>query len=77
MQSGRILIVLCITFSMLTGCSGRPPNADQRRAAQDELNPSGRPYDGPPGPMSSMPPTDNNSARLRCHPEGEGTVCGR
>lgn len=77
MHSGRILVVLWTALWMLAACSGRPPSADQRRAAQDELNPSGKLYDGPPGPVSSMPPTDNNSARLRCHPEGEGTVCGR
>ncbi len=62
---------------MLSACSGRPPSAEQHAAAQDELNPSGRPYRGPPGTLSSMPPADSNFTPLFCHQEQQGTVCTR
>ena len=58
----------------LTACAGRPPSADQRRAT--DLNPSGRPYDGP-RTMALTPPVDTNYNRLYCHPEGPGSVCSR
>lgn len=61
---------------LLAGCAGAPPTAEQRNATN--LNPSGRPYDGPPGIRSSFPPADiNTSDPLVCHPEGPGTVCKR
>ena len=61
---------------LLAGCSGPPPSAEQRRATN--LNPSGRPYDGPPGIRSSFPPGDTNTFDpLYCHPEGPGSVCRR
>ena len=58
-------------------CSGLPPPARPQAATDDALNPSGRPYDGPRGVLSSNPPADNNAAGLYCHPEGPGTVCAR
>ena len=61
---------------LLAGCSGPPPSAEQRSAT--DLNPSGRPYVGPPGIRSSFPPADTNTFDpLLCHPEGQGTVCNR
>lgn len=71
----RVLDVLPAVILLLASCSGPPPTADQRAAT--DLNPSGRPYDGPPGVPVSNPPADNNLSRLRCHPEGPGTVCDR
>ena len=76
----RLLAALALVpmlVSALGACSGRPPSADQRAAAQDELNPSGRPYRGPPGTLSSMPPADTNFTPLFCHQEQQGTVCTR
>ena len=74
----RALAILSVASMLgLAACSGPPPGPDQRRAAQDELDPSGRPYDGPAGVVSSAPPADNTDARLYCHPEGNGTVCAR
>ncbi len=61
---------------MLTGCSG-PPTAEQRAAANNDLNQSGRPYVGPHGVLSSAPPADDNFHRLYCRPEGPGTICSR
>ena len=61
----------------LGACSGRPPSAEQRAAAQDELNPSGRPYRGPAGILSSAPPADTNFTPLYCRLEQQGTVCTR
>ncbi len=66
-----------IVVSLLAACSGTPPSAAQRAAAQDELNPSGRPYVGPPGILSSGPPGDLSFSPLRCHLEGPGEVCNR
>jgi hypothetical protein len=73
----RSVLLPGVLVLVLSACSGPPPGADQRRAAQDDLNPSGRPYDGPPGVVTSGPPADNSGARLHCHPEGPGTVCSR
>jgi hypothetical protein len=67
---------------LLAGCATPPPD----RTAQGgdaagrgtNLNPSGRPYVGPPGIRSSFPPGDVNTFNpLVCHPEGQGTVCAR
>jgi len=69
------LVVPVLVSSLLAGCSGQPPSAEQRNAT--DLNPSGRPYVGPRGVMSSMPPADTNPDRLFCHPEGPGTTCSR
>ncbi len=66
-----------ILLSVLAACTGKPPSAAQRAAAQDDLNPSGRPYVGPPGIISSAPPADSSFSPLRCHPEGPGEVCKR
>ena len=74
----RVPVILPLVVMLgLAACSGPPPGPDQRRAAQDELNPSGRPYDGPPGVVASAPPADNGDPRLSCHPEGAGSVCSR
>ena len=70
-------ILLAASALLLSACSGVPPSADQRRAANDDLNPSGRPYVGPPGTLSSTPPADNNATPLFCRQEGPGTVCSR
>ena len=65
-----------LALAVLAGCSGPPPSAEQRSATN--LNPSGRPYPGPPGIRSSFPPADiNTTDPLVCHPEGPGTVCSR
>ena len=65
-----------LALAALAGCSGPPPSAEQRNATN--LNPSGRPYPGPPGIRSSFPPADiNTNDPLVCHPEGPGTVCSR
>ncbi len=72
----RVLAVLALVPA-LGACSGRPPSAEQRAAAQDELNPSGRPYEGPAGILSSTPPADTNFTPLYCHLEQQGTVCTR
>ena len=64
-------------IAVLAGCGGPVRNATDRAAASDDLNISGKPYVGPPGPVSSMPPGDNSMNRLRCHPEGQGTECTR
>jgi hypothetical protein len=74
----RSIAPIAISSILLLGaCSGNPPSAHQRAAARNDLNPSGRPYDGPPGVPVSNPPGDNNFDRLTCHPEGPGMVCGR
>ncbi len=73
----RVAAVLCVLSTvLLAGCTGKP-SAEQRLAAGNELNQSGRPYVVQPGPVSSFPPVDTNFDRLRCHPEGPGTVCER
>lgn len=60
----------------LAGCAGPKPDATQRAAT--DLNPSGRPYAGPPGIRIPNPQADLNVADpLRCHPEGAGEVCSR
>ena len=59
---------------LLAACSAKP-SAEQRAAT--DLNPSGRPYAGPPGVLASTPPADTNFNRLYCHPEGQGTSCAR
>ncbi len=77
---GRRCVVAGLALAIaatLGACSGEPPTAEQRAAAQDELNPSGRPYDGPPGTLSSMPPADSNLTPLFCHQEQQGAVCTR
>ncbi len=79
-SGGRLCVVAALAVAMvptLSACSGRPPSAEQRAAAQDELNPSGRPYKGPAGTLSSMPPSDSNFTPLFCHQEQQGTVCTR
>ena len=69
---------LAITIALaLCACSGAPPTAEQRAAAADDLNPSGRPYDGPRGVRSSFPPADTSFSPLNCHIEGPGEVCAR
>ena len=74
----RIYPVLLIASTvLLAACSSVPPSADQRRAANDDLNPSGRPYIGPRGTLSSAPPADTNFTPLFCHQDGPGTVCSR
>jgi hypothetical protein len=72
----RPLIILSVLALSLTACTGTP-SQEQRRSAQDDLNQSGRPYNGPPGIVSSAPPADSSSTPLRCHPEGPGEVCDR
>ena len=73
----RILAAVSLVSAvLLSGCNG-PPGAEQRLAAHNDLNPSGRPYSGPPGVLSSTPPADTNLDRLYCHPEGPGTTCAR
>ena len=71
------LVGMTLCALTLTACAGPPPGADQRRAANDDLNQSGRPYDGPKGVPVSNPPADNGDHRLTCHPEGAGSVCDR
>jgi len=66
-----------ILLPLLAACTGAPPTAEQRAAARDDLNPSGRPYVGPPGILSSAPPSDPSFSPLRCHYEGPGEVCNR
>ncbi len=74
----RIHTVLLVASAlMLAACSGAPPSAEQHAAAQDDLNPSGRPYVGPPSTLASTPPADTNFTPLYCHPEGLGTTCSR
>ena len=74
----RICPALLIASTLLlSACSGAPPGADQRRATGDDLNPSGRPYVGPPGTLASFPPADTNFDPLFCRQEGPGTVCSR
>jgi hypothetical protein len=78
MHGGGIMRMMSlILVSLLSACTGAPPTAAQRAAAQDDLNPSGRPYVGPPGIVSSAPPADPSFSPLRCHPEGPGEVCNR
>ncbi len=66
-------------LALLAGCAAPPPGAAgvaENRGTN--LDPSGRPYDGPPGIRSSFPPTDTNTFNpLVCHPEGPGTACSR
>jgi hypothetical protein len=74
----RGLVLLAITSTLfLAACSGKPPSAEQRAAARDDLNLSSRPYDGPRGVPATNPPADNNFDRLYCHPQGQGSVCER
>ncbi len=69
---------LLLALLGLAQCAGAPrPSAEQRAAAADDLNPSGRPYDGPPGLRSSSPPADSSFTPLYCHPEPPGQVCTR
>ena len=73
----RVFATMAVaTIFALAGCTGTP-SAEQRAAAHNDLNPSGRPYTGPPGVLSSTPPSDDNLHRLYCHPEGPGTTCAR
>ena len=75
MRVGARIAVL-LALATLAGCNGPPPSAEQRHAT--DLNPSGRPYVGPPGIRSSFPPGDVNTFDpLTCHLEGQGEVCGR
>lgn len=69
-------LVLLVWLPLLAACAGPHP-ATPRESSDTDLDPSGRPYVGPPGPVSSMPPADNSANPLRCHPEGQGTVCTR
>jgi len=66
---------------LVAACAGEtPPHATpaaSHSAASSDIDPSGRPYDGPSGPPVSNPPADNNGSRLACHPQGQGIVCGR
>ena len=71
------LPIVSIVFALALGACSGAPSAEQRAAANDDLNPSGRPYVGPPGVLSSAPPADDNLHRLYCHPEGLGTTCAR
>ena len=73
MRSALILPILALS---LAACAGLPPSADQRRAAADDLNQSGRPYQGPSIRTSSAP-ADPSGTPLYCHSEGPGTVCDR
>ena len=66
-----------IAILTLAACSAAPPSKEQRAAAVDDLNPSGRPYDGPRGLRSTFPPADSSSTPLKCHLEGPGQVCTR
>ena len=77
MRAGRApRLAAAFGLALLAGCNGPPPSAEQRNATN--LNPSGRPYPGPPGIRSSFPPADiNTSDPLVCHPEGPGAVCSR
>jgi hypothetical protein len=72
----RAFVILPLLALALTACTGAP-SAEQRRSAQDELNQSGRPYNGPPGITASFPPADPSATPLRCHIEGPGEVCDR
>ena len=72
----RSYILLPILAVSLAACAGMRPNADQRRAAADDLNQSGRPYQGPSIRASSAP-ADPSGVPLYCHSEGPGTVCNR
>ena len=69
--------VLTIALVLAQGACSAPPGADQRRAAANDLNPSGRPYVGPPGVLSSAPPADTSFNRLYCRQEYQGAVCSR
>lgn len=65
-----------LAAAALAGCDGTPPTAEQHAAT--DLNPSGRPYVGPPGIRSSFPPSDVNTFNpVVCHLQGEGSVCAR
>ena len=64
------------TALLLAACSGKPgprPSA----GVDTDLDPSGRPYVGPPGTLASTPPADTNVDRLYCRQEGPGRVCSR
>ncbi len=67
--------VLLLT-TLLYGCAAPSSGAGHVRAAADELDPSGRAYDGP-AVIGGTPPGDNGAPRLSCHPEGVGTRCAR
>ena len=75
MRAHALFLPLCLVA--LASCAGgRPPSPEQRAAAADDLNPSGRPYAGPQV-RSSFPPADSSLTPLYCHVEGPGTVCTR
>ncbi len=71
------LIVALSSIALASCAGGPPPSPEQRAAAVDDLNPSGRPYVGPTPLRSSFPPADNSFAPLDCHIEGPGAVCSR
>jgi len=71
----RLSLALTMTLC-LAACAGKP-SPEQRASAQDELNQSGHPYDGPRGILSSASPADSSFTPLRCHLEGPGEVCNR
>ena len=69
-------VLLVVSLFWLSGCSGLPPDAQQRAAT--DLNPSGRPYNGPQIYQPQSPPNSTNAFDpLYCHPEQSGTVCTR
>jgi hypothetical protein len=67
-------LIQAAAVMLLAGCSLPPPSAGQRRAAANDV-PENHPH--PPGVISSFPPGDLSSARLRCYPNGQDTVCYR
>ena len=71
-----LFLPLCL-LALASCVAGRPPSPEQRAAAGDDLNPSGRPYAGPAPLRSSFPPADNSFTPLYCHIEGPGSVCTR
>ena len=59
----------------LAACNGVP--SPEQRAAND-LNPSGRPYNGPVVTRVTTPPGDINTFNPEtCHIEGQGFTCQR
>ena len=76
MRSHALIITLC-SVALAACAGGQPPSPEQRAAAADDLNPSGRPYVGPAPLRSSFPPADTSFTPLDCRIEGPGTVCAR
>ena len=68
-------VLAAVALLCLAACNGVP--SPEQRAAND-LNPSGRPYDGPSVTRVTTPPGDIDTFNPEtCHIQGQGYTCRR